>query len=193
MLGPMSDNIRRTLAKNRNVRSPALPFYVPIDSNIDADYCGAAIEEMQACTSGWHKIPVTSNMVTYIPDKPGLYMFVWRSCLKLNGVADGQDQYFDWCLYVGKAETSLQSRFKGEYKAHTEGVSDDLWKTKLVRRSEKLQAYLTLRPLYYLYTTTIEIDKISELESKLIDILSPPLNDVGKIRATFAKAPEPAF
>lgn len=189
----MTALIKRALAKNRNVRAPALPFKVPIDANIDEDYCSATSEAMAACTTGWHRLEVTSNLEAYIPNKPGLYLFMWRSCLSLKGAANEPDQLFDWCIYVGKAEKSLKSRFRSEYKAHIDGGPEGLWSRNISGRNQILKTYLTLRPLYYMYTTTIEVDRISDMEDRLIDILSPPLNDLGKIRATFAKAPEPAF
>lgn len=179
------------LSKNKYVSSPKLPFKISIDANIDRDYCDGLVEDFREVSSGWHSLDVTPNMSIQIPDKPGLYMFIWRSCLSLR-MKEGDSKNLEWCIYVGKAGKSLRARFDGEYGRHISGDPSQLWNKNLSSREEKIRTYMTLRPLTYLYAEVSDASAIDMLESKLIDILSPPLNSISTIRASFAKS-EPAF
>jgi hypothetical protein len=138
------------------------------------------------CSSGykWERKVAVNSIGDSIPDERGIYMFVWCPILKFQ-FCDPSDHvkqlYFP--IYIGKAGTengtkdTLKHRFLREYKNYVGNDPINLLSSEHQNdRKERLEKFLSVRPLEYWYLVIPNLNDISYLESKLIRLLYPPIN-----------------
>jgi hypothetical protein len=187
--------IRDTLARHRDHPAISLPFSLPINWMLDADLGDALSKDLSVEGGSWETRRATLDLK--VPAECGLYMFVYRSHLKLN-LAHGGGHQATWVLYVGRAgspdsEKTLRDRYKGEYCKYIGGNPENLWSSEPANnRARLLQRYLSIWPLEYWYLTVQDRNKIPDLEGRLIKLFSPPLNRNGHLRLRKGE-PQPAF
>lgn len=126
-------------------------------------------------------------------------MFVWHPQLILrivrgNKTCDHDQRYV---LYVGKAaggrKATIRDRYKNEYKQFLCRDPEQLWNKKsTLERRDRLRKYLCLWPLEFWYSEAKTPSEVKNLETRLIKMLSPPLNRQLKPRFKIGKS-ESAF
>ena len=166
-----------------------LPMSCPVNELINFDLCQTVSTTLLDQCARWKTEKVSNGLYRSLPDSPGIYMFVWSPPIQFK--FEDEFERLRHILYVGKAEKSLQDRFKQEYKNYFNDRFELLWTEEPKNRTGRLEKYFQLRPLFYWYSEVKDLDTINYLESRLIEILSPPLNvqrPKGKV-----KPPVPAF
>ena len=123
--------IRDTLARHREQPSIGLGLTFPINWQIDSDLGSALTKDLGGTGVAWEIRRATPSLWQSIPSKCGLYMFVYRSHLKMN-LEDGSDHQATWVLYVGRAGSSesartLKERYRSEYGKYVGGDPENLW------------------------------------------------------------------
>jgi hypothetical protein len=191
------ETVREALARHREQPSIALPLTFPINWQMDPDLGEMLGKDLKATGSEWEVRRATPSLWRTIPAKTGLYMFVYRSHLKL--ALDGhQSHQATWVLYVGRAgssesERTLKDRYKDEYCKYVGGDPEQLWdEVAPTGRPAMLQRYLSIWPTEYWFLVVEERSKIPELEERLIKLFAPPLNRNGHLRLRKGTA-RPAF
>lgn len=192
-----TESVRRCLAKYRAGRVIGLGQEHPISFQMDADYCAVATEDLKKFGSEWEIRKATPTLWRQIPEKSGVYMFLFESTLTLH---TANEVYFRprVVLYVGRAgddrsRKTLRDRYRYEYAKYIEGDVEALWSANQAStRSERLARYLTIYPLQYWYCIIEDHSKIAETEDALIKLLNPPLNVAGRPRLKISQ-PIPAF
>jgi hypothetical protein len=187
-----SNRLRSILALNRNRSIKRLVSEIPIQALIDEDFCIQVSAAMNSISQKWQKLRAHPDVGTMLPDRHGIYMFCWEPPLVFQ--TDSGPNRFDWCLYVGKAsETTIRTRFEGEYKKYIMGDPRLLYETtENMSRERRLAKYLCLQPLSIWFLVVDDKPSIPDLEDKLIDLLNPPLNKQKSIRGRYLEA-ETAF
>ena len=189
--------IRDTLARHREQPSIGLGFSLPINWQLDSDLGAMLTKDLSAAGAAWEIRRATPSLWQSIPSKCGLYMFVYRSHLKMN-LEDGNQHQATWALYVGRAGSSesmrtLKDRYRGEYGKYVGGDPENLWSSDpLTSRADMLRRYLSIWPLEYWFLVVEDREKIANLEDRLIKLFSPPLNRNGLLRLRKGE-PQPAF
>lgn len=187
-----SSRIKSVLARNRNRQIKHLVREIPIQALIDEDFCVQVSAVMNSGPRKWEKLQANPDVGPMLPDRHGVYMFCWEPPLIFQ--TENGSSRFDWCLYVGKAdETTIRSRYEGEYKKYVLGDPQLLYETKEnMSRQERLAKYFCLRPLSIWFLVVDDKSIIPDLEDKLIDLLNPPLNKQKSIRGRYLES-ETAF
>ena len=193
--------VREALARNRDRPSINLSFDFPINWQIDLELSETLAKDLKTHGAAWEILRATPDLASSIPPKHGVYMFVYRSHLKLQ-VADQSahplDHPITWVLYVGRAgssasERTLRDRYKTEYCKYITGEIENLWSDHPNnQRTAKLKKYLNLWPLEYWFLTIEDRNTIEGLENRLIKLFAPPLNSNSKLSVTKG-VPKPAF
>ena len=175
--------IRESLDRHRDDPVPQLQFSVPVDRLMDDPYLNTLTADLhRAAPSGFERLAATKKCGAMIPDKPGVYFFVWSPSVALKSATHKKDLSIRFVLYVGKAggagsSGTLRSRFNNEYRKFVGGPTDNLWAdVGSGRREDRLRKWLALQPLDYWYTVVEDNSMVESLESRLIDLLNPPLN-----------------
>ena len=153
--------------------------------------------------SQWQICEATSSLHELLPNKMGLYMFVWRMPFPMPSTTS-MDR-FRVVLYVGQAggesvASTLQSRYRQEYSKIVGMSPESLWTQEPKTRLEKLQRFLNLRDLEYWYHDNVsDCNLLKSFESVLISVFNPPANTIGRtggnsasVMGTLGK-PIPAF
>ncbi|SDK78462.1 hypothetical protein SAMN05660337_1226 [Maridesulfovibrio ferrireducens] len=184
-----NERLRQMIQHYSDFAAPTLPMSCSIDKLINFDLCKTLSSTLiDQCTT-WKTEKATSCLHNLLPNAPGLYMFVWSPLVQLK--FEDNIERTKVILYVGKAEKSLSSRYNQEYKKYFNDKFELLWDDNPDNRRDKLNKYMQLRPMFYWYTVVKDVKAIEYLESRLIDLLSPPLNSqCPKVRL---KPPVPAF
>ena len=126
-------------------------------------------------------------------------MFVWRPKLVFNIVKGNKKFEYDqhYVLYVGKAsggsQATIRDRYRNEYNQYLCQDPEELWNIGLTAgRRDRLKKYLCLWPLEFWFVEVHMPSAIRNLETRLIRMLSPPLNvqlkprfKIGKSTAAF--------
>lgn len=187
-------------AVNRHGAKEALqvPFCPSIRFAHDEDFCQTLDYDLRAIGSSWEIRKATKSLWKLLPDEKGIYMFIW----KLDGLPFYHDKSikheFTFCTYVGQAgannsNNTLKTRYKQEYSKYLEAMPDDFWADQLPDdRKTKLKLILTMSPIYYWFLSISDDAKILNLESRLIQLLRPPGNSVGR-RVLKPRTPVQAF
>lgn len=189
--------VRDALARHREQPSIGLDLTLPINWQIDSDLCMALGRDLEGVGGAWEVRRATPSLWQSIPSKCGIYMFVYRSHLKMS-LADGNSHHATWILYVGRAGSSesartLKERYRGEYGKYVGGDPENLWSSEsLSGRAEMLRRYLSLWPLEYWFLVVEDRGTISHLEDRLIKLFAPPLNRNGLLRLRKGTS-QPAF
>ena len=186
--------LKKEIFDNRNIRSSLFKFDIYPDQLVNRDICESIYRRVFFELS-WEKINANSSSASLIPETYGLYMFVWKPFMKI--ASNGEDFSFRYILYVGKAnegDSTLRSRYSGEYKNFIKQDPSSVWKDmKLDFRSDKLTKYLNLWDIEYWFcpiTNSDFIAKISGYEKELIELFCPPINDQYKPKTSGQKFDE---
>ena len=156
-------------------------------------------QELAAVGQAWEIRRATPDLWQQIPDKPGLYMFVFSPHLRLNMARPEAQIGLPRAIYVGRAGSAsgsgtLRARYRTEYRNYVCSDPDRLWED--VPSSERkylLKKYLNLWPLEYWYLEIAKRETITRLEIGLIKLLNPPLNYQGTTKLRPVGTARPAF
>lgn len=188
----MKLNEALTLHKYDEVESLQL-YFLP-NRLVDEEYCKALSNRlMQRCNGKWEKYLATPTLANTLPDKNGIYMFVWK--LYFPFIFDEDTLYIRLILYIGKAgdehgSGTIKSRYRNEYSKYVKSDAETIWKAcNLNTRSERLTKYLNLHDLEYWFLVMDNCDDRSEilkLEIELIKLFNPPANKT-QLRVKYSK------
>lgn len=192
-----AEEVKRHLALRRTSPVVGLSQEHPITYQMDADYCAAISDELRQYGGEWEVRKATPTLWKQIPEKCGVYLFLFESPLALK-TAMGADFHPRVVLYVGRAgdqlsKKTLRDRYRYEYSKYVGGDLTLLWgEDRASNRAERLARYLTVYPLQYWFSTIEDNNRIAEVERSLIKLLNPPLNVAGRAKVRFS-SPSPAF
>lgn len=197
----LSDTVARAIERHRDDSPPRLEFNMPLDRLMDSAHCTALIEDLRReAPGGWEVIKATASAWRRIPAVRGIYMFVWQPTFELDvATSPVGRRTFPMILYVGKAgdgsnNSTLRSRYKGEYSKLVAADPDYLWRDGAAStRDERLRRYLNVVPLQFWYCTINDGSVIGSLEKRLFSLFSPPLNALGSPRLRAVGKAKPAF
>ena len=176
------NRIQDALLRNRLKTAQLIRGDIPAHVVIDQRESKFLTAELGPPSVIWHALRVVddgSSLSTLLPDVSGLYMFVLSPQLLFQvGHANWSP---NWVLYVGRAGRidgagTIRKRFKTEYRKYFEGNLDGLWGPFPTSRQEKMSIALSLRPLEVWYAEILDLSKIEDLETRLIQFFNPPLN-----------------
>jgi hypothetical protein len=182
--------VQEALARHRDQPSVLLDMSFPINWQLDQTLSEVLSTDLKLAGSSWEIMQATPTLWTQLPDKTGIYMFVYRSHIELQ-LQDGSLFTPKTVLYVGRAgnvnsKNTLRKRYKAGYVQYIDGSLEELWGHNGSRaRADMLRRYLTLWPLQYWFLVIEDCTKIASIEDRLIKIFSPPLNINGRLRAKF--------
>ena len=184
----LSDSEFKTIvASYRDEAAPAIEFAPAVEKLVDADYCRRLCDFLHRDGKCWERRRAVDTLYRQLPHCRGLYMFVWRPEVRFEVASNGVERPF-WILYVGKAGSgqantdTLRDRYQTEYRKYVGRDASVLWaKTTPQCRAQRLERYLTLRPMEYWFLDLDDTDpsEITRLEKQLIKLLRPPLNCFG--------------
>ena len=160
--------IRDALARHREQPSIGLGLTFPINWQIDSDLGSTLSKDLGNTGGSWEIRRATPGLWHSIPSKCGLYMFVYRSHLKMN-LENGSGHQATWMLYVGRAGSSesartLKERYRSEYGKYVGGDPENLWSSDpLINRADLLRRYLSIWPLEYWFLVVEDRDQITSV------------------------------
>lgn len=200
-----TDPFARHVLRQRDQASPALTVDWGLLRMLDQPACAMLQEDLKLFAQPWEIRRATKTLSQTLPESAGLYMFVWRPVFSFDLADCDESGSLFQILYVGRAGGVRSNNGNGDVKNGTlrrryqkyqrfigENPSDIWEETPTSTRDERLMRYLALHPLEYWYTVVEEDREIPLLEDRLIKLLNPPLNSVGKPRLKTQK-PKPAF
>lgn len=179
-------DVRAALARHRDEKPLLLSCDFHIDRLLDDDVCQTLTADLRGLVpSGFEVRVATRNLARMLPNSRGLYLFVWAPPVMINsGRPDTPHLDTRIVLYVGEAGAgssggTLRSRYRSEYAECVGGNPENLWQHGNDRKS-RLKQWLSLSPLEYWFAEIEDRSRISELETRMISLLNPPLNDKGR-------------
>jgi hypothetical protein len=184
----------------RDEPSPVLRVEWALMRLLDRRGCEALADDLRAMANPWEVFTANPSIRAMVPDKPGLYMFVWRPPFEFQVDSTSRSGTISQVLYVGQAGASLQNndgntlrgRFR-EYIRYLEAPPEGVWNDDAAtRRASILSRCLTLRPLEYWCAVVSNRSEIALLEDRIIKLLNPPANLHRRPRLK-AQPPVPAF
>jgi len=196
-----TDPFARHVLRQRDQDSPALTVEWGLLRMLDQPACTNLQEELKLLAQPWEIRKATKTLDKDLPETPGLYMFVWRPVFSFDVADESISGSLFQVLYVGMAgaatkKNSGKGNLRQRYRDYKKYINEDLtaiWKnTPAGTRHERMMRYLALHPLEYWFTTVEEKEEIPLLEDRLIKLLNPPLNLIGKPRLRTG-SPRPAF
>jgi hypothetical protein len=151
----------------------------------------------------WTINEATEALVDHLPDRSGLYMFVWRIPFPFPTHTNLAEHHFRVIVYVGQAGgrhsgNTLQKRYRQEYARIVGTHPEVLWQNEGETRDDRIERVLNLRDLEYWYHDNIsETDTLEFYENQLIALFGPKGNSKGnssdgRLTARLGKA-VPAF
>jgi hypothetical protein len=154
---------------------------------LDKENCQQLAADLREFATSWEIHRATEDLGAALPDKPGLYMFVWRPPFEFHVESAHRHGSFPQILYIGQAGgapgdhgNTIRLRYK-EYRRHLRGNLEDLWtQDEPMTRNQRLTRYLSLRPMEFWCATVADRSRIEGLEKRLIRLYNPPLNDRGR-------------
>ncbi|MEW6426865.1 MAG: hypothetical protein AB1568_02395 [Thermodesulfobacteriota bacterium] len=180
-------NLDEALIQYQYDDAQPLPFNFIPNRLVNEKYCNSlSTKVLKICSGKWEKLTATPGLADSLPDKPGIYMFVWRTYFPF--IFDDSTSYIKLILYIGKSgelgcNGTLKSRYKGEYSKIVKSNSENIWKiSKLNSRKERLDKFLNLYELEYWFIVMDNCDNLSDilkLEDELIKLFNPPANKKG--------------
>ena len=196
----ISPPLKESLARYRGLAAHPLQLSIHVDRLLDEDRCEMIRRDLLECCDGdgWEVRSATLSLGDHLPDRPGLYMFVWRPPLGLPIVESEDDARIWFVLYLGEAGANggsgtLKSRYNSEYKKYIASCPDRLWGHEPPNdRPSRLGCFLNLEDLEYWFLVFRDYTQIGRVEERLIRLLAPPLN-VQRTGTLRAASREPAF
>lgn len=159
----------------------ALPLSVEFSSPslLDQKYCTSVAKMLTGAGVRWSIRRATPSLQSFLPRLPGLYMFVWRPWLRFLA-SDGNAKSFPVILYVGQtggegSANTIRSRYT-EYARLIPSKGTEVPQAAQSLRAERLARYLGLSELEFWYATPDDATLIPELENRIINLMTPPLN-----------------
>jgi len=181
-----SRKLKDTLARHREHASVALTMSLRVDRLLDEHRCSMLEKDLRACSDGgWEVRSATAELGAMLPNRRGLYMFVWRPPATLPMAAPRSDARLWYVLYVGQAgaegsQGTIASRYTGEYRKYVGQDAELLWPSaEPSDRADRLRCFLNVEDLESWFMVIIDDKKIGSLEKRLISLLGPPLNRQG--------------
>jgi hypothetical protein len=173
------DELSQLLIVNRDNAPDPLELCLPLDRALDETWCmsvGASIVK----NKHWTIKKATQELGMFLPDKTGIYMFVWRLLFPMPTDPD-RDHKFRYVLYVGKAgggqgSSNIQNRYISGYSKLIGAHPQDIWKRDATEREEVLRRLLAFKELEYWYIEIENTDLIDAHEQTLIKLFNPPGN-----------------
>jgi hypothetical protein len=186
---PSEQEFEEIVSRNRESAIATLGFEPNLAAALTLSDVKLLTSDLRAFSSGWERLKVVENLAARLPRERGIYMFVWLPPLQLT--ASGSDNMSElyWILYVGKAgvaggtHDTFQDRYISEYRRYVSSKPDDLWCPEQGNvqpsREDRMKRFLALQPLEYWFLPVERVEKIENLERRLIRLLNPPLNRKG--------------
>jgi hypothetical protein len=173
------DAFDRLVTVNRHNPPPPLELCLPLELAIDRQWCENTVRAFMG-TRKWEVFEATDSLADQLPNKSGIYMFVWRVPFRFP-TQKLKDHHFRFIVYIGQAGgngsgNSLQSRYKGEYGGIVGKSPISVWDAVADSRESRLSRYLNLRDLEFWYHEIGETDLLSAFEETLIKLFNPPAN-----------------
>ena len=198
--GTYDDRLTAALTRRRH-DTPIKPLLSAMAFNdlLDAALCKEISQQLAEGDRRWEIHRATSDLWQQIPDRPGLYMFVFAPLLFLRQAHPEREVTIPQTLYVGRAGSAsgsgtLRARYKTEYRNYVACDPERLWEENPdADRKATLRKYLNVSPLQYWYLEVENRDYIKGLESALIKLLNPPLNIQGTLKMRPRGPLVPAF
>lgn len=176
------NEIAELCTRYRDSASPTLRVDWALLRLLDRHHCTMIEKDLAKHATPWEVYTAKERLWEMLPDKPGLYMFVWRPPFQFDVGEDRRPGDLYQVLYVGQAgagkqqNSTLRQRYKN-YSRHLRASPAQLWDhDEPIVRSKRLDRYLTLRPLEYWYTVVEDRSEIALLEDRLLQLLNPPIN-----------------
>ena len=186
-LSDYQEQLASAIVQRKHKPLPALDFQIPLSELMDESFCRSVASELKKGGRSWESRKATPDLWQFLPDRSGLYMFVFTPDLSFS-LASRPDEPVSlrYALYVGKAgagESSgtLKSRYRNDYKRYVAQDPRLLWELEPTNRTTLLRKYLNIYPLEYWFVEVVETEEIGRIETSLIKLLNPPLNTQGKI------------
>lgn len=189
----MDYKLKKALLEHAERVIPPLEWGMDVRLTLDEDRLSTLSEAISQNGTKWEKLQANRSALKLIPDRPGLYMFVWRLQVSLHTASEGTYQ-FRKVLYVGKAgpggASTIRKRFSAEYLRHIEGDPSALWTTKFQTRHDRLSKLLLLQGLELWHCCSRGDEAhLQNWENDLIKVFSPPGNIINRSpRAKLGKA-----
>jgi hypothetical protein len=173
------DAFERLVIVNRYNAPEPLEISFPLDLAIDKPWCEQTSRAIAGRTK-WEICEATETLAEQLPDRPGLYVFVWRIPFAFPS-AKLANHYFRVAIYIGQAGgkdtgNTLKSRYQQEYSSLVSRHPQALWDTQANDRISRLRRYLNLRDLEFWYHEVIQSDLLLAFEESLIKLFNPPGN-----------------
>lgn len=194
--------VRAAIERRRDEPPPRLYFDPPIDRLMDSEHCAALATDLRnVAPGGWERAKATKVAWKMLPSEPGLYMFVWEPEFELDVAESQQAQRLPWILYVGRAGgrnsgNTIRARYRAEYATLVGADPSCLWAEACHTaegRTERLARYLSVSPLWLWYAVVTDGAQLNQLEQRLFNLLTPPLNRAGGPRLRRSGRPSKAF
>lgn len=153
----------------------SLIFEYSSKSLLDSDFCSNTSTMLASAGVQWEISKVTPGLSRFLPSKPGVYMFIWRHSLTL---VDGNNRSRDFThvLYVGKTGGDSSNTIRKRYVEYNRAIKSKTDQPSESNRTERLRKYLNIPGLEFWYATPNDITLIPEIEARLLNLLTPPLN-----------------
>lgn len=182
----VDERIDRVVTRHRDEPSPALPVDWGVLRLLDERHCRGLQQDLAEWAAPWELRQATPDLHNSLPDEPGLYMFVWRPPFEFAVADQVMPGGIHQIIYVGQAggatsrsANTLRLRYR-DYLGFLNSEPSKMWAEPAGSgRKEVLSRYLTLRPLEYWFSIVKDRALITNLESRLIQLLNPPGNSTG--------------
>jgi hypothetical protein len=173
------DHLASLLIVNRDNAPDPLELCLPLDRALDESWCKQTAGSIFGLKK-WSRFPATPETGPHIPEKAGIYMFVWKC--KFNIPIEGKEDFnFRYVLYVGKAggedaSGSLRKRYESGYSRAIGANPELIWKRDARSRDDLLNRFLNLKDLEFWFVEVGNIEYLEFHEMTLIKLFNPPAN-----------------
>jgi hypothetical protein len=173
------DALSQLITANRDNAPDPLELCLPLDRALDEVWCSTASSSILK-NKKWKVKTATQELGEFLPDKTGIYMFVWRLLFPMPTELE-IDHKFRYVLYVGKAGgegnySNIQKRYVSGYSKLIGAHPEDIWKRDATERDEVLRRFLAFKELEYWYIEIENTNLIDAHEQTLIKLFNPPGN-----------------
>lgn len=194
-------DLQDELERRRYKETLTIQVLLPIERQLDRGQ-KLIFSDLKKSFAPWECYSASTSLTRILPEKPGLYMFVWNppasfSLATSEGCKD--EEPFKTVLYVGLAETSIKGRFQ-EYLAILKTKRpENLFEVSDSTRAGRFQKYLSIYPLQFWWATlnskqftdpsnmALRVEYLKNIEERVIKFFNPPINDQHTIKARVGK------